>query len=87
MASLSAYTIELPSSAFSTLRKEPMDFIQELKYAAVVKWYELGWVSQSKGAEIAGLPRSEFLMLLSRYQVSILQDTPESLAEELRYAE
>jgi len=84
---MSAYMIELPTSAFSALRKEPLDFIQELKYAAVVKWYELGWVSQSKGAEITGLSRTEFLTLLSRYQVSILQDTSESVAEELRHAE
>ena len=84
---MSAYTIELPTSAFSALRQTPADFIQELKYAAVAKWYELGWVSQSKGAEITGLARSEFLAMLSRYQISILQDTPESITEELRHAE
>lgn len=40
--SLKTYPIELPESAFSALRKSPAEFVQEMKYAAVVKWYEAG---------------------------------------------
>ena len=83
---MQSYLIELPESAFSVLRKEPAEFIQEMKYAAVVKWYELGQISQSKAAEITGLSRSEFIQLLTRYQVSIVQYTADSLEEELRHA-
>ena len=81
-----AYTIQLPDTAFSVFRKEPEDFIREMKYAAVVKWYEQGDISQSKAAEVTELSRYEFLLLLSRYHVSILQDTAEQVEEELRYA-
>jgi predicted HTH domain antitoxin len=80
---MESYTIELPRSAFSALRKEPSEFIREMKYAAAVKWYELGQISQSKGAEITGLSRYEFIALLNRYQVSAMQYTAEELAEEL----
>ncbi len=80
------YAIELPVSAFSVFRKTPDEFIQEMKYAAIVKWYESGQISQSKAAEITGLSRYEFLCLLTRYKVSILQYTGESLEEELKHA-
>lgn len=80
---LNSHTIELPTSAFSALRKSSAEFIREMKYAAVVKWYELGEISQSKAAEITGLSRYEFISLLTRYQVSVIQYSKESLEEEL----
>jgi predicted HTH domain antitoxin len=80
------YPVELPESAFSALRKPPLEFVQEMKYAAVVKWYEAGMITQDKAAEIAGLSRYAFLRLLERYDVSVMQYTPEILAEELEYA-
>lgn len=55
------------------LRTGPPEFTEELKRAAVSKWYEMGMVSQSKGAEILGLSRSEFLDVLSHYRVSPFQ--------------
>jgi len=84
--SLKTYSIELPGSAFSALRKTPAEFIQEMKYAAVVKWYEAEMISQDKAAEIAGLSRYDFLSLLARYQVSALQYTPDLIDEELDHA-
>lgn len=84
--SIETYSIELPKSAFSALRKSPAEFIQEMKYAAVVKWYEAEMISQDKAAEIAGLSRYDFLSLLARYNVSAIQYTPDQLEEELRHA-
>jgi len=84
--SLKTYSIELPESSFSALRKTPAEFIQEMKYAAAVKWYEAEMISQDKAAEIAGLSRYEFISLLARYQVSALQYTPDLLDEELDHA-
>ncbi len=75
--------IELPESAFSALRTTPETFIKEMRLAAAVKWYELGMVPQSKGAEIAGVSRHEFLDALGRFGVSPFQITPEQLGEEL----
>jgi len=80
------YSIDLPGSAFSALRKSPAEFIQEMKYAAAVKWYETEMISQDKAAEIAGLSRYDFLNLLARYRVSVIQYIPDLLEEELRHA-
>jgi predicted HTH domain antitoxin len=76
-------SIELPEEAFSVLRTTPEAFVQELRIAAAVKWYELGMVSQSKGAQVAGVTRHEFLEALARFKVSAAQVTPEELGQEL----
>ena len=76
-------TIQLPETVFSALRKSPNEFVQEMRIAAAVKWYELGQISQGKASEIAGLTRAEFIQALSRYQVDFLQYTAQELAEEL----
>ncbi|HMS08295.1 MAG TPA: UPF0175 family protein [Pyrinomonadaceae bacterium] len=51
--------------------------------AAVVKWYELGRISQGKAAELLGISRVEFLELLSAFKVSAWQYTEDELTEEL----
>lgn len=75
--------VELPETAFSALRKAPNEFVQEMRVAAAVKWYELGEISQGKGAEVAGLTRADFINALSRYKVSVFQCTAAELTEEL----
>lgn len=67
--------MEMPEAAFAMLHQAPDEFARELRIAAAVKWYELERVSQSRGAEIAGLTRSDFVAALSRYRVSPL-NTP-----------
>lgn len=34
-------TLDMPESAFATLRKDPLEFTREMRIAAAVKWYEL----------------------------------------------
>jgi predicted HTH domain antitoxin len=75
--------VELPNDVFSALRSNPETFVQEMRLAAAVKWYEVGMISQSKAAEIAGVSRHQFLEALNRYHVSPFQVTAEELAEEL----
>lgn len=66
-------TIEVPVTSLSALQVAPEQFGQEMKKAAAVKWYELHKISQAKAAELCGVTRTEFLKILSEYQVSIIQ--------------
>ncbi len=62
-------------------RKPWLNFRDTL-LAAAVKWFEIGLISQSKAAELAGVSRAEFISSLSRFRVSPFQETPEDLEEE-----
>ena len=76
-------TMDFPEEAMSLFRSGPDDFARRLRLAAVVKWYEIGKVSQSKAAELAGLSRQDFLDALHEYQVSPFQVTPADLAGDV----
>jgi predicted HTH domain antitoxin len=76
-------SLELPEVAFSTMRMDRAELATEMRNAALVKWYELGKISQGRAAEILGLSRRAFIDLLGRYQVSPFQYTPDELMHEL----
>jgi len=69
------------------MRKDPGEFVSEMRIAAAVKWYELGMISQEKAAEIAGLSRADFISALNRLQVSPLQYSTEKFHQELLNAD
>ena len=76
-------TIELPEDAFAISRTSPDNFAKEMRLAAAVKWYEMGRLSQSKAAQLAGISRREFLDVLPRFDVTPFQVTPEELEADL----
>ena len=78
-------TIDLPDDAFSALRSRPEDFVKEMRLAAAVKWFELGMVSQSKAAELAGVSRENFIQALTRFHVSPFQETPQELSDSANH--
>ena len=77
-------SFEINRDSLSALRKDPEHFLPEMRLAAAVKWYELGILSQSKAAEVAGISRSEFLVSLSRFQVSPFQYEADDIADEVK---
>ena len=80
---MNTVSIDIPETAFTVLGKNQDDLGRELLTAAVVKWFELGKISQGKAAEILEVSRAEFLDVLSTYHVSAWQYTKEDLDEEL----
>lgn len=75
-------SMELPQESFSALRTKPEDFVKEMRLSAAVKWYEIGKISQSKAAEIAGISRQKFLEALKDYRVSPFQISKKELTKE-----
>ncbi len=72
----------LPDSALRSMHATPQGFIDEVLLAAAVKWYELGRISQSKAAEIAGVTRHDFMDALSKLGVSPFQTSEDELRRE-----
>lgn len=66
-------SVEFPRNLLSALRQEPATFVDEMRLAAAVKWYELQILSQAKAAEVAGISRAEFLSALTRFGVTPFQ--------------
>ena len=77
-------TMELPEDVFSTLRRSPDEFAQEMRLAAAIHWYSRGEISQEKAAQIAGLDRTDFLRALAERHVDVFLVDMKSLDEELK---
>ncbi|MBI2840164.1 MAG: UPF0175 family protein [Acidobacteria bacterium] len=75
-------TLEFPASVFSTLQKSPEEFAKEVRVAAAVQWFAEGLLSQSRGAEIAGISRAEFIDECWRRKVPVCQQTAEEMLED-----
>ncbi|MGE0887210.1 MAG: UPF0175 family protein [Blastocatellales bacterium] len=59
-------TLQTDDEVLAALRSSPDEFIQELKLAAAIHWYQRGKISQEKAANFAGLDRTDFLLELAR---------------------
>jgi hypothetical protein len=76
-------SIEVPRSVVGIFGPGDEDMSTPILTAAVVKWYELGKISQSRAAEILEISRSRFLSIMSEYRVSPWQYTADELDGEL----
>jgi predicted HTH domain antitoxin len=64
--------INVPDKVLLATKSDEATFAREVAMLAAVKLYELGRLSSGRAAELAGMPRVEFLLALQRYKVSPL---------------
>lgn len=61
--------LDVPEKVLLAEKTDAITFAQEIRILAAVKLYELGRLSSGRAAELAGMPRVEFLLTLGRYKV------------------
>ena len=60
--------MDVPDNVLLAEKTDERAFAIELRMLAAVKLYELGRLSSGRAAELAGMPRVEFLLSLGRYR-------------------
>ncbi len=61
--------LDVPEMVLLAEKTDEVAFAQELLILAAVKLFELGRLSSGRAAELAGMSRVEFLLILGRYKV------------------
>ena len=61
--------VEIPEKVLLASKMDADAFAGEMQILTAVKLYELGRLSSGRAAELAGIPRVEFLLKLGEYQV------------------
>jgi predicted HTH domain antitoxin len=61
--------IDVPEKILLAEKTNEADFAREMRILAAVKLYELGRLSSGRAAELAGMSRVEFLLILESYKV------------------
>ncbi|MBW4590437.1 UPF0175 family protein [Aetokthonos hydrillicola Thurmond2011] len=80
---MSKITINLPEEVLSARRLPPEDFVQDMRLAAAIYWYQKREISMEKAAQVAGLNRRDFLAALAREQVDVFSVDFDDLQREL----
>ena len=73
---MATVTIQLPARLFATLQRSPQEAKEvekEILLAAAIDWYRRGMISQGRAAEIAGIPRADFIDALAARQIEVVQ--------------
>ena len=83
---MSTISVEIPEEVLISLKETPKTLQRELPLLAAVKLFELGKLSSGRAAQLAGMSRVEFLMLLGRYQVSPFALNAEELEQDIQNA-
>jgi predicted HTH domain antitoxin len=82
-------TIELPARLLAALQRSPDEvkaIEKEVLLAAAIDWYRRGLISQGRAAEIAGIPRAEFIDALDARQIEVVQIDLASLDRDIERA-
>jgi predicted HTH domain antitoxin len=83
---MSQIILNVPDEALRALRVSPDQLAAELRLAAAVKLYELGRLSSGAAANLAGVPRTLFLVKLTDDGVDTFRLSQTDIEHEARLA-
>lgn len=76
-------TVDLPSEAFEVYPWDPDGVAHELRLLWLLDLVRQRRMGHGKAAELAGLPRSEFLRLMGKHNLTPFDYDEDELADEL----
>ncbi len=82
----SSITVEYPVHFPDALQTTPDDFEQEARLAMAVKLFEMKRLSSGMAAQLAGMERVPFLMILNQYGVPMQDLDMDELESDLNNA-
>ena len=80
---MTVITVDVPEQVQQALNRTLGEMGRDVRLYAALMLYQLGKLSSSMTAQMAGLPRVEVLYLCGEYGISVFQYTPEELEAEL----
>ena len=83
---MATQAIQYPTEILSALGKEAEEFEEEARLLLALKYYETGKLSTGLAAQLAGMSRSAFILLLGEHGLSPFGEIPEELEESLANA-
>lgn len=83
---MATLTIELPEGVLSALQQSPGEAEKDVRLAAAIEWYRRGAISQGRAAEVAGIPRADFIDELAARKIDVVHVDVEELKRELDLA-
>lgn len=79
---MATVTIDLPEKVLDELDSSRERAEKDVRLAAAIEWFRRGLISQGRAAEVAGLPRADFIDELARRKIEVFAvDFPDLAAE------
>jgi predicted HTH domain antitoxin len=85
-AAMASVTIDLPEKVLSDLKSSPEEVERDVRLAAAIEWFRRGLLSQGRAAELAGVPRADFIDELARRKVEVFRLDLDELKAEIGLA-
>lgn len=76
-------SVPLPEDVFEALHRSLEEVRADIRLAVAIEWYRREMISQGRAAEVAGIPRADFIDALAARHIPVVQVDPEDLDREL----
>jgi len=80
---MATLTLEIPEGVLATLQQSPGEVERDVRLAAAIEWFRRGIISQGRAAEIAGIPRADFIDELAARKIDTVHVDFEELKREM----